>query len=54
MREAVKKRMADPDIRRKIREANVGKKQSPETDAKRVEKLKGQKRSPRSEELLKI
>jgi endogenous inhibitor of DNA gyrase (YacG/DUF329 family) len=50
MSEAAKKRMEDPEIRRKIRESNIGKKQSPETIAKRVEKLKGKKHPPRSEE----
>jgi endogenous inhibitor of DNA gyrase (YacG/DUF329 family) len=50
MSEAAKRRMEDPEIRNKIREANIGKKQSPETIAKRVEKLKGQKRPPRSAE----
>jgi endogenous inhibitor of DNA gyrase (YacG/DUF329 family) len=48
MSEAAKKRMANPEIHKKIRDANIGKKQSPETIAKRVEKLKGQQRSPRS------
>lgn len=43
--------MADPEIRKKVNEANIGKKQFPETIAKRVEKLKkGQKRPPFSEE----
>jgi endogenous inhibitor of DNA gyrase (YacG/DUF329 family) len=50
MSEAAKKRMDDPEIRNKIREANIGKKQSPETIAKRVVKLKGKKHPPRSEE----
>jgi endogenous inhibitor of DNA gyrase (YacG/DUF329 family) len=50
MSEAAIKRMADPEIRKKIREANIGKKQSSETIAKRIEKLKGQKRPPKSEE----
>lgn len=33
MREAAKKRIADPEIRKKIREVNIRKKQSPETIA---------------------
>jgi endogenous inhibitor of DNA gyrase (YacG/DUF329 family) len=49
MSEAAKRRMADPEIRKKIREANIGKTQSPETITKRVEKLKGKKHPPRSE-----
>jgi len=50
MSEAAKKRMADPEIRKKIRDANIGKIQSPETIAKRVAKQKGQKYPVRSEE----
>lgn len=42
MSEAAKKRMANPDIPNKIHTANIGKKHSLETIAKRVEKLKGE------------
>ncbi len=45
MSEAAKKRMANPEIQGKIIEALGGKKQSPETIAKRVEKLKRRQRS---------
>jgi len=50
MSEAAKKRMADPEIRRKLSVANTGKIQSTETIAKRVEKLKGIKHPARSDE----
>jgi endogenous inhibitor of DNA gyrase (YacG/DUF329 family) len=49
MREAAIKRMADPETRDKIRAANIGKKQSKETIAKRVKNLKEMKRPPVSE-----
>jgi endogenous inhibitor of DNA gyrase (YacG/DUF329 family) len=46
--ESTKKRWEDPDYRRRMSKVHTGKKQSQETIEKRVEKIIGQQRSPRT------